>query len=361
MVVSLVSEQIQIQSHKGPYSVLFNEHLLSDFPLFGGKELHFLIDSNIARLYASPFEFVVNHRNSIQIDAKEDNKTLEKIIPVIETLVTNGIRRDHILVAIGGGIVQDITCFISSVLLRGVSWRFIPTTLLAQADSCIGSKSSVNLKDTKNIIGTFNPPAEIHICTQFLDTLEKKDIHSGIGEIIKVHAIDGIDSFNSLAKDFDQLFTDRSLLRRYICEALLIKKRFIEEDEFDQGIRNIFNYGHSFGHSIESATDYAIPHGVAVTIGMDMANFISAKRGLLPHRDFERMHEILNKNYSDFSKVNIPIERVMGALKKDKKNTSSMLGLIFAVGEKADIQRIQVPPDSEFQSQCEEFLRELKA
>ncbi len=354
-----VSKKLVIQSHKGPYSVYFDNTLLSDpVRLFDG-EPHFLIDANVARLYASDLHAILERPNTIIIEATEENKSIEKTIPVLEQLVLNTVRRDHTLVAIGGGIIQDITCFIASTLLRGLAWRCVPTTLLAQADSCIGSKSSINLGATKNILGTFNPPQEIIINTGFLDTLEDKDIRSGVGEIIKVHAIDGPASFDRFASDFDRLFDDRVVLLRYIRSALLIKQRFIEEDEFDQGVRNIFNYGHSFGHAIESATHYSVPHGIAVTIGMDMANYIAVKRGLLPEEHYHRMHTILRKNYEQYAKAQIPVDAMLAALMKDKKNTSTMLGLIFPVGADAAIQRVQVPPDEIFRSQCVQFLARL--
>lgn len=354
-----MSEPLVIQSHKGPYSVTFDDISLPDFCAVSDGETHFLIDANVARLYKKDFQFLLSHPNLIVIEAIEENKSIEKIIPVFEKLVQNKVRRDHTLVAIGGGIIQDITCFIASTLLRGLPWCFAPTTLLAQADSCIGSKSSINLGDTKNILGTFNPPQKIFISTKFLNTLEEKDIRSGVGEIIKVHAIDGKASFDKLAEDFSKLFSDRTVLLKYIHQALLIKQHFIEQDEFDQGIRNIFNYGHSFGHAIESATHYAVPHGIAVTIGMDMANFIAAKRNLLPTEHYNRMHLVLSQNYGDYGKVSVPLDLMISALMKDKKNTSTKFGLIFPVGPDADIQRVQVAPDENFRSQCAEFLKDL--
>lgn len=359
MVGLAVSEKLVIQSHSGPYTVVFDDTLLSNNAcLFEGTP-HFLIDANVARLYASDLRAIVDHPNTIVIEATEENKSIGKIIPVIERLVLNKVRREHALVAVGGGIVQDITCFIASILLRGLPWRFVPTTLLAQADSCIGSKSSINLGATKNILGTFNPPQNTYIYTGFLETLAEKDIQSGVGEIIKVHAIGGIETFDRLATDFDLLFNNRAVLLKYIRSALLIKQRFIEEDEFDRGIRNIFNYGHSFGHAIESATNYAVPHGIAVTIGMDMANRVAAERGLLPRAHYYRMHTILRKNYEDYAKIAIPVDVMLSALMKDKKNTSTMLGLIFPVGADATIQRVQVSPDEIFRSQCLQFLVEM--
>lgn len=337
----------------------FTAHLLQDPACLLQGEPHFLVDAAVAGLYARPLKHILAHPNLILIEAKEENKALQNIIPVFEQLVANKVRRNHVLVAIGGGIVQDITCFIASTLLRGLPWRFAPTTLLSQADSCIGSKSSINLGDAKNILGTFNPPQEIFVDPGFLDTLDSREIRSGVGEIIKVHAIDGAASFDRLAVDFDRLFADRALLSTYIRSALLIKRRFIEQDEFDQGIRNIFNYGHSFGHAIESATDYAIPHGIAVTMGMDMANHVAKARGLLPASHFERMHSTLRKNYGDYSATPIPLAPLLSALMKDKKNTSTKLGLILPVGECAAIQRVEVPPDDAFHDQCKSFLGKL--
>ena len=354
-----MSENIKIRSHKGIYSVSFDNHLLNNPEQLLVGDSHLLIDANIARIYADKLQSVLVNKNTVVIEATEANKSIDCIIPIFERLVTNNIRRNHTLIAFGGGIIQDITCFIASTLLRGLAWKFVPTTLLAQADSCIGSKSSINLGKTKNIIGTFNPPNEVFICTDFLDTLENKDIFSGIGEILKVHAIESAKSFDRVARDYDQLKSDRSLLRDYIRKALLIKQRFIEEDEFDRGVRNIFNYGHSFGHAIEASTDFAVPHGIAVSIGMDMANRIAVLRGLLPEQQYLRMHPVLRENYGAFAETTIPFNEMLSALMKDKKNTSSRLVLIFPVGDNATITREEVAPDGIFHSQCHQFISEM--
>jgi 3-dehydroquinate synthase len=350
-----------IQSHSGPYSVLFEEALPSNVgeSLGGGSDAHFLVDANVARLYASNLASVLDRRNTIVIDATEENKSLKNTVPIFERLVHANVRRDHTLVAIGGGIVQDITCFIASTLLRGVAWRFVPTTLLAQADSCIGSKSSINLGNAKNILGTFNPPKSVLIHAEFLGSLNQTDIRSGVGEIIKVHAIEGAAAFDRLAAEFDRLFDDRAVLLRYIRSALSIKQPYIEEDEYDKGIRNIFNFGHSFGHAIESATNYQVPHGIAVTMGMQMANFIAVRRGLLPVAHYERMRPILRKNYRGFAETSIPIDSLFAALMKDKKNTNVALRLIFPVGDDAAIQPVLVSPDGILREQCMEALAEI--
>jgi 3-dehydroquinate synthase len=208
-------------------------------------------------------------------------------------------------------------------------WYFYPTTLLAQADSCIGSKSSINVGKTKNILGTFTPPEKIYITTSVLATLEEREFRSGLGEMLKVHAIDGPASFDRIAADYPRLFTDQELLRRYIWGSLAIKKAIIEEDEFDLGLRNIMNYGHSFGHALESATDFFIPHGIAVTVGMDMANYTSMRLGLMDASHYHRMHPPFKANYAGFLPPEIPLEFFVSALLKDKKHTDVQLRLVL--------------------------------
>lgn len=354
-------ETMEIQSYKGTYRVRFDDSLIAKAGSLAADGVHVLIDANIATLYAEPLAALLARPTTIVIEATEENKSIQQVIPVIETLVRNRIRRDQTLLAIGGGIIQDITCFIASTLLRGITWKFVPTTLLAQADSCIGSKSSINLGAAKNILGTFNPPDEIIVDAGFLDTLDSTEIRSGIGEIIKVHAIDGRAAFDRLASEFGKLTTDRAVLSRFIADSLAIKKRFIEIDEFDRGVRNVFNYGHSFGHAIEAATNFGVPHGIAVTMGMAMANDIAVARGLTPAAHEKRMRGVLRANYADFASYPISAEQLRAALTKDKKNTATELVLILPTGEEAAIERVKVVPDDVFVSQCDAALERLAA
>ena len=141
-----------------------------------------------------------------------------------------------------------------ATILRGVKWVFYPAALLSQADSCIGSKSSINCRGTKNILGTFTPPRKICLSINFLRTLELRELKSGVGEMLKVHAIAGSKDFQRIASDYQDLFNNSGMMLQRIRHSLEIKKEYIETDEFDQDQRLIYNYGHSFGHAIESAT-----------------------------------------------------------------------------------------------------------
>jgi 3-dehydroquinate synthase len=243
-------------------------------------------------------------------------------------------------------------------MFRGLDWIFYPTTLLAQADSCIGSKSSINVGEIKNLLGTFTPPRQVRVDPLVLETLGRDEIRSGVGEMLKVHIIDGPQSFESIEKSFDRIFSDREVLLEFVYRSLLIKKRIIELDEFDQGIRNVMNYGHSFGHAIESATDFAIPHGIAVTIGMDMANYVAAEFGLISSEHagyFKRVHGILRKNYAGYEGFKIPFDRFINGISKDKKNTASKLGLILP-GKDALPARSFQTNDERFQATCRRYF-----
>ena len=133
--------------------------------------------------------------NTIGLEAREDQKSYEGLIPVIQELINSGFRKNHRLIGIGGGIIQDITAFIASIMYRGVSWLFFPTTLLAQGDSCIGSKTSINFSEFKNQVGGFYPPNKILINTGFLDTLSKGDLQSGLGEMSHYFVVAGKNDF----------------------------------------------------------------------------------------------------------------------------------------------------------------------
>lgn len=322
---------LTIQSHRGPYRVRLG-HPFEGLETGLGERSHLIIDARIAELYGDVLAPALDGRSVLRIEATEASKSLERLPRYVAHLIEHGVRRDHVLVAVGGGVIQDITAFIAATLLRGVPWRFYPTTVLAQADSCIGSKSSINVGPYKNQLGTFVPPHEIIIATEVLDTLSETDVRSGIGEIIKTHIISGWADTRTLAADYPRLPKEKDVLARYIFGALEIKKAKIEIDEFDRGERLVMNYGHTFGHAIETATDYGVPHGIAVTIGMDLANHLSLQLGFIEQAVFDELHRLLATNYCGFEETPIPADRFFAALGKDKKNRDGDLSLVLMRG-----------------------------
>lgn len=348
-------ESLTIQSHRGPYVVTFDEEAFTRLNEEIRPGAHFLIDAQVGKLYSQELKSFLSVASVLCIEPTEFNKSLDKFPGYVEHLLARSIRRGDLLIAVGGGIIQDITSFLAATLLRGLDWCFYPTTLLAQADSCIGSKSSINVGKAKNVLGTFTPPKRVIVGTRVLDTLGERDMRSGIGEMLKAHAVDGPQAFDQIAADYKRLTEDKAILIHYICRSLEIKKRLIEEDEFDLGIRNIMNYGHSFGHAIESATDFAVPHGIAVSLGMDMANYVALRLGLTNSSYFERMHPTLSANYKGFEDWDIPVDLLFAALAQDKKNSRDKLTLILPEAS-GRISRQFISNDGAFHTLCTDYL-----
>jgi len=346
---------LTIQSHRGPYVVEFDRQPFAQLAREPASSCHFIIDAKLAALYRTELEPTLSSPSVLLLDADERSKTLNRFTTYVEHFIARGVRRNHKLVAIGGGIIQDVTAFIASTLLRGLNWEFYPTTLLAQADSCIGSKSSINVGNAKNMMGTFRPPAKVFISMAVLSTLEEHDIRSGVGEMLKVHAISGPGDFDRIAQDYSRILEDSGCMERYIHRSLELKKVLIEQDEFDTGVRNVMNYGHSFGHAIEAATHFGVPHGIAVTIGMDMANYVATRLERMSDDHFRRMHGVLKANARGYTDTHIPMPEFHAAIGKDKKNVGSQLTLILPNGA-AKIEKAVVDGDERFRSACQDYV-----
>jgi len=352
-----MSETLEVKSRIRDYRVLFagdfSESLASDTE---EQRCFFIIDSCVHRLYQEQLRAVVPPERCLVVEATEEHKSLDYIKTVIKWLLGSGIKRNDRLIALGGGIIQDIAGFVSSVLFRGIEWFLYPTTLLAQCDSCIGSKTSLNVDEFKNQLGTFYPPHRIVLDVGFLNTLSPADMRSGLGEIIKVHLLDGPDSLEYICAAYDRS-ADPGVLRDLILRSLRIKKAIIEQDEFDKDYRNILNYGHTFGHALESVTDYGISHGQAVTAGMDIENYLSFRVGILPQGSLERMRIPIVKNYPDLQLGEEHIAPLLAALSKDKKNVDENLTVILTRGA-GQMMKTKIPLDDRLRGYMKEYIDE---
>ena len=330
MVLPVLDFQVKSIVHY--YEVKFIE----DSPAILKKEIRdgdvVIMDQKIKDLYPMLTAAIPDNNLLIDIDAHENQKSYEGLIPIIKTLIESGFRKNHRLIGIGGGITQDITAFTASIMYRGVGWVFFPTTLLAQGDSCIGSKTSINFDEYKNQVGSFYPPNSIYIDLNFLATLSSADLQSGLGEMSHYFVVAGEDAFKEYKHDYNFALSNKSVLTEMVARSLAIKKSYIEIDEFDQNERQVFNYGHSFGHAIESLTNYTIPHGIAVSFGMDMANYISVKMESLKPEIRNEIRELLEKIWEGYNIKNIDIEKFCNTLAKDKKNVGKELRLILCKG-----------------------------
>jgi 3-dehydroquinate synthase len=333
---------MKIKSYRRDYYVDFVKEIPDNLLTSLSENGFLLIDSNIYSLYPA-FKNAFDESKTLVFDAREENKSFENSHMIIERLVENGFKRNHKLIAVGGGITQDLAGFTSSILYRGVEWVFFPTTLLAQADSCIGSKTSINFGGAKNLIGSFHPPSKIYCFDGFLSTLKEDDIKSGIGEMLHYFLIEDTRLAEVLMSQYDQVLSgDLSLISEHTSQSLRIKKYLIEKDEFDAKERKIFNYGHTFGHAIETLTNYSISHGRAVTLGIDMANFISYKLGFIKYELYDKIHKIIYKNIPAFTFKEEELNKYINLLSKDKKNVNNSIGCILLKQEnKAELTLIE--------------------
>ncbi|HWR58470.1 MAG TPA: 3-dehydroquinate synthase family protein, partial [Thermodesulfovibrionales bacterium] len=182
---------MKIHSNIRDYPVYFAETL--DFLVRFDKfpERCFVIDSNVWRLYGDSLRRNMSTSEIIVLPINEEMKSLDTVAEIYNRLIESSAKRNMTMISVGGGILQDVSGFAASTLYRGINWVFVPTTLLAQADSCIGSKTSLNYRGFKNLVGTFYPPSEVFIHVPFLSTLEEVDFLSGLGEVVKLHIMGG--------------------------------------------------------------------------------------------------------------------------------------------------------------------------
>ena len=306
------------------------------------ENAEFVIDEKVYALYHAYFETIPQERLFL-IEAVEEKKILDTAMDICEKMTEIPAKRNAHLVSVGGGIIQDITGFVANVLYRGIRWTFVPTTLLASCDSCIGGKTSLNYRNYKNLLGTFYPPDELYICPMFFQTLTQRDYESGLGEVIKFNIMAGQEGLNNIENHMEQLLArDEDCLKEFVHSSLSFKKEFIEVDEFDKGERIKLNFAHTFGHAIETVTHYAIPHGTAVAIGMIMANYIAVKRNLL-NADTARRSEnvLLRVIHTDVSLEVYTTEQFIVAMRKDKKQVSDQLTAVLMTDVAKDLKIVR--------------------
>lgn len=330
----------------------YNVNIERDFvfmeTLISKSGSYFIIDRKVYELYNSLFEKVEVDKLYL-LDALEENKNIYTALEICEKLTALPQKRNINLVSIGGGIVQDITGFVANIIYRGINWIFVPTTILAACDSCIGGKTSLNYKNYKNLLGTFFPPDEIFICPDFFNTLTEKDFKSGLGEVVKFNVMRGTKGITDMQLNLEMLITnDVDTMNKYLMSSLEFKKRFIEEDEFDRGSRLSLNYAHTFGHAFESISNYEIPHGTAVALGMMIANKISVDRDIFSTDKAKSIEALCKKIIKiDFDNINIDMGLIVDAIRKDKKQTSESITAVlldddFKVSIVKDVQACEI-------------------
>lgn len=352
---------MKIASNIHNYEVLFESSLDFFDGLIKQSSRVFVFDKKVFNLYPQ-LSVGIDLKDIILIDSIEENKTLETVQNLLSQLVLRDEKKKLTLISVGGGIIQDITGYAASTLYRGINWVYVPTTFLAQADSCVGSKTSINFEGFKNILGGFYPPHRIHLFPGFIDSLPKVDFYSGVGEVIKFLLLDDIKQpdVDKIQLLVDKLYQGEEYMAA-IKQSLLVKKSYIKQDEFDSGKRNLFNYGHCFGHALETSSKYQVPHGIAVTIGMVFANLVALERRLISKDFYHALNVklLLPNIVIDLKPTWFEKDLILAALKNDKKRTGKNLTVIIPSSDRIEAIKIDDLTEVEFSKVLINLIGEL--
>ena len=309
------------------YTIHIGEGLLDDAAIWRdvplGKTVLIVTDDNVEPHYAARLVGALHGCNTRIhcVTPGEATKTLDNVGRVIDALVEHGARRDATVVALGGGVVGDLTGFAAACYLRGVAFVQVPTTLLAQVDSSVGGKTGVNHTSGKNLIGAFHQPNAVVIDTQTLDTLPDRELSAGLAEVIKTALLADAEFFVWLETNIASLRArDPFALREAIARCCQIKADVVARDEREAGERMLLNLGHTFGHAIETVTRYETwLHGEAVGAGLVMAADLSAARGHLDDEKVARVRQVVAAAGLPVDAGSLTSASLIDAMRHDKK------------------------------------------
>ena len=261
----------------------------------------------------------------------EDAKSIDTAITICDKMSSLGYDRSSTIFAVGGGVVGDVSGFVASIFMRGISYIQFPTTLLAMIDSAIGGKTGVNLKNGKNLIGRIHQPKEVIIDISFLNTLPKRELNASLAEAIKYGLIYDRDLFDYLVNNFHDILAlkDHTMLEKIILRSCEIKGEVVSQDVNENELRMILNFGHTVGHAIEAYFDYKkLLHGEAIVYGMQCALYLSNKIDNLNESDYTKAVDAL----SLFALPSLAIEdenRLIDFVKRDKKFKESQIRFVL--------------------------------
>ncbi|MBN2385010.1 3-dehydroquinate synthase [bacterium] len=316
-------QTITIRSKTAESSIIIGPVVDQVERLVGGKNIVFITDTNLNRLYPALFE----GHPAIVIGTGETVKTLETVHSIYEHMLRFGVDRSWYCVAVGGGIVTDLAGFAASTFMRGLSYGFVATSLLAQVDASLGGKNGVNFQGYKNMIGLIKQPRFVLCDPSLLATLPRAEIETGFAEIIKHALIGDPDLFSILEHNAEAaLALDPDLMETLISRSIQVKKTFVERDEFESGERRMLNFGHTFGHAFEKVT--SLPHGRAISVGMTIAATLSAHKALLNSATQITIIELLHR-FNLPTRINCDHEQLFLALLKDKKRQNDYVHFVL--------------------------------
>lgn len=268
------------------------------------------------------------------IGSGEKFKTIESVLEIVKAALNSNFNRNCLFVAIGGGVICDMTGFAASMFKRGVDVEFVSTTLLADVDAAIGGKTGCDFDSYKNMIGAFYPAKKLHVFSQFVKTLIEKEYISGLAEAIKTAFLFDKEMLDLFRNEKDKVMNrDDDVLQRLISGCSKAKAKIVHEDPKEKGNRAFLNLGHTFGHALESVSGLGeITHGEGVAWGMARALEYGMKNGICSKEYAEDGIRILASYGYNTGKAKVPAEKILEAMRKDKKNMSSAIKLIVQDG-----------------------------
>jgi 3-dehydroquinate synthase len=300
--------------------------------IYSGKKVVIVTDENVDKFYGNVVKSSLENAGfktfKIVVKSGEKSKSIEELINLYDELLDTGITRGELIVALGGGVIGDLTGFAASTLFRGVPYVQIPTSLLAQIDSSIGGKVAVDLPRGKNLVGSFYHPEAVFIDPNVLSTLDKRFFSDGMGEVIKYGCIRDKDLFYKLMKYDEKSLLDNMEDIIYTCCS--IKKEIVEKDEKDTGERMILNFGHTIGHAIEKYYNFEkYTHGEAVALGMYMITKKSEEMKITKEGTASLIAETLSKHNLQ-NEINLEDkESILNTISLDKKNKGEFINIIL--------------------------------
>lgn len=350
-------EKLFVDLGKKSYDILFSDSFnglakaMSD--INAPKKLLVVTDSNVEKLYADEVnDLLIKNGYDSKIyafTAGEENKGMDTILGICGACIEHEMDRKSMIVALGGGVVGDMAGFAAAIFMRGIDFVQVPTTLLSQSDSSVGGKTGIDFMESKNILGAFHQPKLVYINVATLKSLPNEQFVSGMGEVIKHGIIRDSEFFAYIEKNSDKIKTlDNETLIKMDKINCSIKADVVEQDEKENGLRAILNFGHTIGHAVESAYDFKMTHGECVGIGMVGASYIAYKRNMIDESTLNRIENVLDM-YGFKIRVDLPEKEVVyGYMQKDKKKIAGKLKFVLPTKVGDVMQTTDVSKDEIF-------------
>ena len=331
-------ETVAVSLGEKSYLIHIEENILDRLAAQIGKadKWFVLTDENIDRLFGDRLSKALGDlpHSKMTVTAGEISKNFQTVEAVINAMVTARLTRHSVVIAFGGGVIGDLAGFCASIYMRGIRYVQIPTTLLAQVDSSVGGKTGVNVVTGKNMAGTFYQPEAVIIDTALLEKLPEREFTAGLGEVIKYGIIYDYDLLTFIEKHFRRFYVpDFTLLNQLISRCCQIKAEVVAQDERESGLRKILNFGHTFGHALETLTDYrGYLHGEAVLVGMHYETLMAQKLGLISEEYGRQITALIGQAGISVDISGTPLTAIVRQMTADKKNSGGLLSFILPRG-----------------------------